>query len=271
MYRSCRRELDAVERRDGDVDVAGLDELLHLAVEERQQQRPDVRAVDVGVGHDDHAVVPQLLDVELVADATADGGDDRLDLGVREHLVDAVLLAVDDLAAERQDRLEVLVARVDGGAARRVALDEVDLAALGVVRLAVGELAGEAAAGHRALAADLARLARRLAGARGVDRLRDDPLALGRVLVEELGELLVHRLLDEGAHPGVAELRLRLALELGLAELDGDDRGEALADVVAFEVVLLLLQLALFARELVDRRRQRGREARRGASRPRAC
>ena len=58
-------------------------------------------------------------------------------------------------------------------------------------------------------------------------------LALGRVLLEPLGELLVGDLLDERADLGVAELRLRLALELRVAQLHRDDRGEALADVFA--------------------------------------
>jgi len=44
-----------------------------------------VRAVDVGVGHDDHAVIAQRGDVELVADARTDRGDHRLDLVVRQH------------------------------------------------------------------------------------------------------------------------------------------------------------------------------------------
>ena len=73
-------DLHAVERRDRDVDVAALDQLLHLPVEEREDQRADVGPVDVGVGHDDHPVVAELLEVELVADARADRGDDRLDL-----------------------------------------------------------------------------------------------------------------------------------------------------------------------------------------------
>ena len=59
--------LDLVQRRLRDVDVAALDQLGHLAVEERQQQRADVRAVDVGVGHDDDAVVAQLVGVEVLA------------------------------------------------------------------------------------------------------------------------------------------------------------------------------------------------------------
>jgi hypothetical protein len=44
----------------------------HLPIEEGQQQRADVRTVDVGVGHDDDAVIAQLVDVEFVlADAAA--------------------------------------------------------------------------------------------------------------------------------------------------------------------------------------------------------
>ena len=42
--------LHLVERRLGDVDVAVLDELGHLTVEERQQQRADMASVDVRIG-----------------------------------------------------------------------------------------------------------------------------------------------------------------------------------------------------------------------------
>ena len=67
-------------------------------------------------------------------------------------------------------------------------------------------------------------------------------LRLVRVLFEPLGELLVRGLLDERADLGVAELGLRLALELRVAQLHRDDRGEALADVLAEEVLVLLLE-----------------------------
>ncbi len=50
-------------------------------------------------------VVAALLDVELLADAGADGRDERLDLEVLQHLVEAGPLDVEDLAADRQDRL----------------------------------------------------------------------------------------------------------------------------------------------------------------------
>ena len=60
------------------VDLA-LDDLGILPIEERQQQRADVAAVDVGVGHDDDAVVAELVDVLVFADAAAERGDQRGD------------------------------------------------------------------------------------------------------------------------------------------------------------------------------------------------
>ena len=77
--------------------------------------------------HDD-LVVADLGDVELLADAGADGRDQRLDLVVLQHLVEAGPLDVEDLAADRQDRLRARVAGIDGGAAGRVALDDEQLA-----------------------------------------------------------------------------------------------------------------------------------------------
>ena len=56
--------LDPVEGRLGDVDVAPVEEAAHLAVEEGEEERADVGAVHVGVGHDDDLVVAGLVDVE---------------------------------------------------------------------------------------------------------------------------------------------------------------------------------------------------------------
>ena len=127
-----------------------------------------------------------------------------------------------------------------GRAAGRVALDDEDLALLGVGRLAVGELAGQAAAAEQALAAagQVAGLAGGDPGGRRGLRLADDVLALGGVLLEPVAELVVDDPLHEALGLGVAELGLGLALELRLAELDRDDRGQALADVVAGDPVL---------------------------------
>ena len=55
-----------VEWRRGYVEVSTLDHLRHEAVEECHNERVDVRAIDVGVGHDDDLVVAKLVDVGLL-------------------------------------------------------------------------------------------------------------------------------------------------------------------------------------------------------------
>ena len=107
----------------------------------------------------------------------AERDDQRLDLLVREHLVEPRLLDVQDLALERQDRLVAAVASLLRGAAGRIALDDVELGPVLVALGAVRELAREAGARQHALAADhLARLAGSLARGRGIHRLPDDGL-----------------------------------------------------------------------------------------------
>src|SRR5579862_6153141 len=254
-------DLHLVERRNGDVHVPAVEQLAHVAIEEGQHERADVRAVDIGVRHDDHTVVAQAAQVELVADAGSDGGDHRLDLAVGKDLVDAVLLAVDDLSAQRQDRLIGAVAALLRGPAGGVALDDEELCRLRIANGAVGELARQRHAVERRLATrQLARLARRLARTSCRDRLRDYLAGVRRVLLEELGELRVHGRLDEAGDLRVSELALRLTLELRVLQLDGDDGGEAFAHVLALEVLLLVLQQTLVARVLVQRARQGGAE-----------
>ena len=91
--------------------------------------------------------------------------------------------------------------------------------------------------------------------------LRTMSLALGGVLLEPGAELVVDGALHEALGLGVAELGLGLALELRLAHLDRDDRGQALADVVAGDAVLALLDQVLGLAEVVDLAGQRRAEA----------
>ena len=69
------------------------------------------------------------------------------------------------------------------------------------------------------------------------------------------------RALDVRLDLGVAEARLRLALELRLGQLDADDGDEALAHVVAGEVRVVVLEELLLARVVVEHARERRAEA----------
>ena len=147
--------------------MAAAHQLGHFLEEEGHQQGRDVGAVDVGVGHDDDPLVAQRILVELVAGAAAEREAEVGDFAVGADLVGGGGGDVEDLAADREDRLGLAVARLLGRAAGAVALDDEQLGALGVVVGAVGELAGQAelARGGRGLALDLA-LGAALAGAR---------------------------------------------------------------------------------------------------------
>jgi hypothetical protein len=104
-----------------------VDQGPHLGEEERHQERGDMRAVHIGVGHDDDLVVAQILDVELRAHADAQRLAEVGDLGVLAELGRRRAQHVQDLAPKRQERLRLAVPRHLGRAARAVALDDEQL------------------------------------------------------------------------------------------------------------------------------------------------
>ena len=224
---------------------------LHLPEEEGEQQGADVGPVDVGVGEDHDLVVADLGEVELVvAHAGADGGDQRLDLGVLQHAVEAGPLDVEDLAPDGEDGLDPGVAGVLGRAAGGLALDDEQLA---TPRRCRDEQSASLPGRPAPSRADLRRVSSR--AWRAARRARDAWIALATTWRASAGcssshsaELVVGGPLDQRAHEDVAELGLGLALELGVAQLHADDGGEALPDVLALEVVVLLLEQVLAAR-----------------------
>src|SRR4029453_18013309 len=104
------------------------------------------------------------------------------------------------------------------------------------------------------------RLAGGLADAGGLDALQRDALRLARVLLEVDAELVVDERFDDALLLAVAELRLRLPLELRLGDLDADDGAHALADVLALERLVLVLEEVITDRVRVHGARERGPE-----------
>src|SRR5580692_9907632 len=133
-------------RRLRDVNVAAVDQLLHVAEEKRQQKRADVRAVDVRVSHEDHFVIAELAGVKVIlADARAERGDDGANFFVAQHFVVTGFLDVENFSFERQDGLVFAVAAHLGGATGGLSLNNEQLAARRIAFLAIGEFAGQAA------------------------------------------------------------------------------------------------------------------------------
>ncbi len=137
--------------------------------------------VDVGVGHHDDAVIAQFLEIEVLADAGAQGRDKGPDFRVTKHLVEAGLFDVENLTFDGQNGLEVAVAALFGGAAGAIALDDEQFRFSGVAVGAVGQLAGHRSPVQNALAAHrFAGFARSFSSPHSVDGFFDD--LLGRRL-----------------------------------------------------------------------------------------
>ncbi len=108
----------------------------------------------------------------------------------------------------------------------------------GLVRGAVGQLAGEVQpVAHRGLAGDLACEAARLASRARAARMIRATTRLGHrlVVVEPLLQRRADHVVDQPRHLGVVQPPLGLPLELRLDDVDGEDGGHPLADVLRGE------------------------------------
>ena len=237
----------AVERRLGKVEVALLDQARHLSIEEGHQQGGDVGAVDVGVGHDDDPLVTQLVGVELTAGAAAERLHDVGDLLVALQLVFRGAGDVQDLAAQRQDRLAFAVARLLRRAAGGIALDQEDLRALGARRGAVRELARQAQLARRVLPLEVLLLAPPQAFLGPLDDpFQQGPGAFG-VAAQPVVEVILDRRFDQLRGDRRGEAVLGLSLELGVVDEDRQHGHAAAQQVVGGQLAGLAVadQLAV--------------------------
>ena len=75
-----------------------LDQRPHEPEEERQQQRPDMGAVDIRIGHDDDFVIAKLRDIKVISvplgKTAAESIDHGLDLRICKYFVNACFLHI---------------------------------------------------------------------------------------------------------------------------------------------------------------------------------
>ena len=243
-------DVDAVQRRHGHMDVPGVHHRLEVHQEQRAQERGDVGAVGVRIGQNADLTVAQSVQV-LRAGIHADGHGDVVDFLRTEHLRRIHLPSVEDLPAQRQQRLEFAVAGALGGAAGRVALHQEQLAALALAGGAIHQLAGQRRAAGDFLAHHLLR--RLGAPLRVADGELGDAVAFGGVLVQPQAE----RVLGDAGHEYAALPRrqalLGLAGELPFDHLHREHVGALRPDVLAGDLHAArqqIAKLAVFAQRL---------------------
>ncbi len=72
-----------------------------------------------------------------------------------------------------------------------------------------------------------------------------------RILLQEDHQLLGNHVIHGSTGFAVAQLLLGLALELGLADLNADDGSQTLADIIAVQTGLAVLQELIFPRVII--------------------
>ena len=104
--------------------MAAFHDRPHFLKEKRHQQRGDMCAVDIGVGHDDHAVVAQIVRIAILAHPATQRQCKVCDFQIGADFFIGGGRYVQDFTADRQDRLRLAVTRLFGAAARAVAFDD---------------------------------------------------------------------------------------------------------------------------------------------------
>src|SRR5439155_16243879 len=136
-----------------------------------------MRAIHVCICHDDDPAVTQLGDIEApfvltiailfrFTDARSDGGDHRPNLVVFEKLVLARFLDIDELAADRQNRLITPIAPLLGGAASRITFYDIKFGQFRIAFGTIRQFPRQSAASESAFANRFPRFSSRLSCAR---------------------------------------------------------------------------------------------------------
>ncbi|MNH97547.1 hypothetical protein D3C73_502480 [compost metagenome] len=183
--------LNLKQRRLGDVNIARFDNLPHVAVEEGQQQCSDMGTVDIRIGHDNNLMVTGFGQIKIITDAGSQSGDNRPYFGIGQYTVKPRFFNVQDLPAERQNRLEMTVTALLGRTACRVPFDDVQLADGGILGGAVSQLPRQGAYFKCTFAAgQFTGLAGRFTGTGSLHGFLQHTPGHRRILFQELLQLL---------------------------------------------------------------------------------
>ena len=111
-----------------------------------------MRAIHIGIRHDDYAPIAQLREVKPIADTAAKRFDQILQFLILPQLFHAGAGNIQDLATQRQHGLSLTITGLLGGTAGGIPLHQEKFSALGTFARAIGKLARQAELPRRGLA-----------------------------------------------------------------------------------------------------------------------
>ena len=218
-------------------------------------------AVHIRIRHDNNLVIPKLRNIKVISisfgEAASKRINHRLNLRVRQNLVDTCLLHIENLSPDRQNSLVHPFSCRLGRAARRISLNNEDLTFLRIPALTVGKLP-IAVKGILLLGkkiglcfffglSDLRRLLR--TGKHFFQNVQ--------IPVKIAYNLVVCHLAGCFGRILIVKLCLRLPLKSWIRVLDRNNGGHTITDVGSGEIGVFFLQHADFPCVLVHHRSKR--------------
>ena len=162
------------------------------------------------------------------------------------------LLDVNQLAANRQNRLVTPIAPLFRGAAGRIALDNIKLGQFRIALRAIGQFSRQPAASERTLTNRFARFACCFTCARGRQNFFENAPRDRRVLVEEGHQTFVNRRIDDAVDLGVHKFHLGLRFEPRVGQFDAEHADQTFPNVIARNGWVLFFQELILLRVLID-------------------
>src|SRR3989344_474481 len=122
-----------------DIKMAVFDDVRQMPEEECQKKRQYMLTVNVGVRHDDDAVVPEFIGVERFCNPHSESDDERFKFFKFYNFVQSCPFGVENFTFERKDSLEFPVATLFGAAACGITLNDKKFRDRRILFLAVSE------------------------------------------------------------------------------------------------------------------------------------
>ena len=206
-------------------------------------------------------MIIELIEIKVVPDSRAERRNDRSDLLVSQHLVKALLFNVERLSPKGKNGLKLSDARLLCSSPRRVSLDNEQLI---FFRASFPSKRQVFPTSCKESMLFLARgvllcLPGRDAHARRVLRLFDD--LVKDFFVFRLSDQSTQPLIDDSLHGRAWPIRISIEFGLGLSfelyilHLDGQDRGQPLAEIIAGKIGVFIFEHLGVARIVVQNAR----------------
>ena len=262
-----------VQRSTSDVKVALLDYLFHMAEEQGHDQSGYMRAIHIGIGHDNYFVVADLTQVQRFrvlfgSECDTKSREDITDFFALEYLMLHRFLYVQNLTSQRQNSLVNTVTTGLRSSACGISLDQEQLALSRILAHAIRQFTRQTTAAQRRLPQHT------LTRVTGCDTCLSrqnhflyDLLCIIRMFLQVVLQCLGYGTRNHAGYFRVTELRLRLTLKLRLCHFHGDNCRQTLTEIVridrrvaVFVFQLRLLQHLAVLRVFLHHTRQRSAE-----------